>query len=107
MQTGQLIMPTVSAECVAWCYWHLLALRGGLSILASHAACLGGCATAFFTSLTVGGIRQGPTLGGLVALCAPCWRDVLVMQKPVETTARLSSLESMLLSKLCLVAVGR
>lgn len=87
MQTGQLIMPTVSAECVAWCYCHLLALRGCLSILARHAACLGGCATAFFASLTVGGIRQVPTLGCFVALCAPCWRDVSVMQKLVQTTA--------------------
>ena len=37
-------------------------LRGGLSIFARHAAYLGGCASAFFASLTVGGIRQMPVL---------------------------------------------
>jgi len=70
MQTGQLITPTVSAGCIAWCYCHLLVRMGGLSNLARHAACLGGCATAFFASLTVGGIRQMPTLVGLIALCS-------------------------------------
>ena len=52
MQTGQLIMPTASADRVALVLLASACAKGRL-IFARHAAYLGGCASALFASLTV------------------------------------------------------
>ena len=113
MQTGQLITPAVTSDGLAWCYCHLFLLMGSLSILARRAAYLGGCATALFATLTVGSIRQMPTLmrfGCFVrSLLERCLSDAeaMLFQVAWSTTAWSRWMKRVLLSKLCLVAVGR